>query len=67
MVTGRAWNGIDWDRYIRQARGRRGLLSLINAPQDTIDCLVASSGLPLSILIVGIGNAPELSNMEVGI
>ena len=33
--------------------------------QDTIDTLVQASSLPLSILIVGIGESPELSKMEV--
>ena len=35
--------------------------------QDTIDALVNASGLPLSFLIVGIGNSPELSKMEVSV
>ncbi len=34
--------------------------------QDTIDALVTASRLPLSVLIVGIGNSPELSKMKVG-
>ena len=33
--------------------------------QETIDTLVSASSLPLSILIVGIGESPELSKMEV--
>ena len=34
-------------------------------PQETINTLVQASSLPLSILIVGIGESPELSKMEV--
>ncbi|KAG1662681.1 hypothetical protein FOA52_014607 [Chlamydomonas sp. UWO 241] len=37
----------------------------IHDMQDTIDTLVEGSNLPLSILIVGIGNSEELKNMEV--
>lgn len=33
--------------------------------QDTIDTIVAASRLPLSILIVGVGNSPDLAKMDV--
>ena len=40
------------------------LFLVINDAQQTIDAVVQASGLPLSIIIVGIGNA-DFSQMEV--
>ncbi|KAG1669580.1 hypothetical protein FOA52_006353 [Chlamydomonas sp. UWO 241] len=37
----------------------------IHDMQDTVDLIVEASSLPLSILIVGIGESPELAKMEV--
>merc|ERR1719210_1987694 len=37
---------------------------VINDAQQTIDAVVAASGLPLSVIIVGVGNA-DFSQMEV--